>query len=149
MEVFDIFLLEAVLNGILLGGLLALLSLGLNLIFGVIDVVWICYAEMIMVGDRPRCVSHSANVSSQSVRIESATRKAALLIFVVKTVGQSSAAIVKNRSAGVGSSAPSGLTALTWKRWPIFFQRASLSSSATCCSWRSNARTVCVGVSAW
>ena len=50
MEVFDVFLLEAVLNGILLGGLLALLSLGLNLIFGVIDVVWICYAEMIMIG---------------------------------------------------------------------------------------------------
>jgi len=50
MEIFDIFLLEAVLNGILLGGLLALLSLGLNLIFGVIDVVWICYAELIMVG---------------------------------------------------------------------------------------------------
>ena len=50
MDVFDIFLLEAVLNGILLGGLLALLSLGLNLIFGVIDVVWICYAEMIMIG---------------------------------------------------------------------------------------------------
>lgn len=50
MEIFDIFLLEAVLNGILLGGLLALLSLGLNLIFGVIDVVWICYAEMIMIG---------------------------------------------------------------------------------------------------
>jgi branched-chain amino acid transport system permease protein len=50
MEVFDIFLLEAVLNGLLLGGLLALLSLGLNLIFGVIDVVWICYAELIMCG---------------------------------------------------------------------------------------------------
>ena len=50
MEVFDIFLLEAVINGILLGGLLALLSLGLNLIFGVIDVVWICYAEIIMIG---------------------------------------------------------------------------------------------------
>jgi branched-chain amino acid transport system permease protein len=50
MEVFDIFLLEAVLNGILLGGLLALLSLGLNLVFGVIDVVWICYAELIMIG---------------------------------------------------------------------------------------------------
>jgi len=50
MEVFDIFLLEAVLNGILLGGLLALISLGLNLIFGVIDVVWICYAELIMIG---------------------------------------------------------------------------------------------------
>jgi branched-chain amino acid transport system permease protein len=29
---------------------LALLSLGLNLIFGVIDVVWICYAELIMLG---------------------------------------------------------------------------------------------------
>ena len=49
-EIFDIFLLESVLNGLLLGGLLALLSLGLNLIFGVIDVVWICYAELIMVG---------------------------------------------------------------------------------------------------
>ena len=50
MEFFDIFLLEAILNGLLLGGLLALLALGLNLIFGVIDVVWICYAELIMVG---------------------------------------------------------------------------------------------------
>ena len=50
MEFFDIFLLEAVVNGLLLGGLLALLALGLNLIFGVIDVVWICYAELIMVG---------------------------------------------------------------------------------------------------
>ncbi len=46
----DIFLLEAVINGILLGGLLALLALGLNLIFGVIDVVWICYAELVMCG---------------------------------------------------------------------------------------------------
>jgi branched-chain amino acid transport system permease protein len=50
MEFFDIVLLEAVLNGLLLGGVLALLSLGLNLIFGVIDVVWICYAELIMIG---------------------------------------------------------------------------------------------------
>jgi branched-chain amino acid transport system permease protein len=50
MQIFDIFLLEAVLNGLLLGGVLALLALGLNLIFGVIDVVWICYAEMIMIG---------------------------------------------------------------------------------------------------
>jgi branched-chain amino acid transport system permease protein len=50
MDVFDIFLLEAILNGLLLGGLLALLSLGLNLVFGVIDVVWICYAELIMCG---------------------------------------------------------------------------------------------------
>lgn len=49
-SIFDIFLLEAVVNGLLLGGLFALLSLGLNLIFGVIDVVWICYAELIMIG---------------------------------------------------------------------------------------------------
>jgi branched-chain amino acid transport system permease protein len=49
-SVFDIYLLEAVLNGLLLGGLLALLALGLNLIFGVIDVVWICYAELVMIG---------------------------------------------------------------------------------------------------
>jgi branched-chain amino acid transport system permease protein len=46
----DIFLLEAVLNGVLLGGVLALLALGLNLIFGVIDVVWIAYAELVMCG---------------------------------------------------------------------------------------------------
>lgn len=50
MQIFDIFLLEAVVNGILLGGILALLALGLNLVFGVIDVVWICYAELIMLG---------------------------------------------------------------------------------------------------
>ncbi|QQS12131.1 MAG: branched-chain amino acid ABC transporter permease [Rhodospirillales bacterium] len=50
MDFFDIYLLEALVNGILLGGLLALLSLGLNLIFGVIDVVWICYAELVMIG---------------------------------------------------------------------------------------------------
>jgi branched-chain amino acid transport system permease protein len=48
--IVDIFVLEALLNGVLLGGVLALLSLGLNLIFGVIDVVWICYAELIMLG---------------------------------------------------------------------------------------------------
>ena len=50
MQIFNIFLLEAIVNGILLGGMLALLALGLNLIFGVIDVVWICYAELIMIG---------------------------------------------------------------------------------------------------
>lgn len=50
MGIFDIFLLEAVVNGLLLGGVLALLALGLNLIFGVIDVVWICYAELVMIG---------------------------------------------------------------------------------------------------
>lgn len=49
-SIFDIYLLEALLNGLLLGGLLALLALGLNLIFGVIDVAWICYAELVMVG---------------------------------------------------------------------------------------------------
>ena len=47
---FDIYLLEAIINGLLLGGVLALLALGLNLIFGVIDVVWICYAELVMFG---------------------------------------------------------------------------------------------------
>ncbi len=46
----DIYLLEAIINGILLGGVLALLALGLNLVFGVIDVVWICYAELVMCG---------------------------------------------------------------------------------------------------
>lgn len=46
----DIFFVEALLNGVLLAGLLALLALGLNLIFGVIDVVWICYAELVMIG---------------------------------------------------------------------------------------------------
>jgi branched-chain amino acid transport system permease protein len=49
-DIFDIFLLETILNGLLLGGVLALLALGLNLVFGVIDVVWICYAELIMIG---------------------------------------------------------------------------------------------------
>ena len=47
---FDIYLLETIVNGILLGGVLALLALGLNLIFGVIDVIWICYAELVMLG---------------------------------------------------------------------------------------------------
>src|SRR5712675_544480 len=50
LEIFDVYLLEAMINGILLGGVLALLALGLNLIFGVIDVTWICYAELIMIG---------------------------------------------------------------------------------------------------
>jgi len=44
------FLVEALINGLLFGGVLALLSLGLNLIFGVVDVVWICYAELVMFG---------------------------------------------------------------------------------------------------
>src|SRR5262249_60917455 len=39
-----------VINGILLGGVLALLALGLNLIFGVVEVVWIAYADLVMCG---------------------------------------------------------------------------------------------------
>lgn len=50
MAILDVFLLEAILNGLLFGGVLALLAIGLNLVFGVIDVVWICYAELIMLG---------------------------------------------------------------------------------------------------
>jgi branched-chain amino acid transport system permease protein len=46
----DIYLLEAMINGLLLGGVLALFSLGLNLIFGVIDVIWIAYADLVMCG---------------------------------------------------------------------------------------------------
>ena len=44
-----IFLLEAAVNGVLLGGVLALLALGLNLIFGVVDIVWIAYVDLVMV----------------------------------------------------------------------------------------------------
>ncbi|WP_135467205.1 branched-chain amino acid ABC transporter permease [Crenalkalicoccus roseus] len=46
----DPFLLEALLNGVLLGGVFALPVLGLNLVFGVVDVIWLCYAELVMVG---------------------------------------------------------------------------------------------------
>jgi len=46
----DPYLIEAIINGILLGGVLALLALGLNLIFGVVDVVWIAYADIVMCG---------------------------------------------------------------------------------------------------
>ena len=41
---------EAAINGILLGGVLSLLALGLNLIFGVVDIVWIAYVELVMLG---------------------------------------------------------------------------------------------------
>jgi branched-chain amino acid transport system permease protein len=50
MNIFDPFLIEALINGILLGGVFALPVLGLNLVFGVVDVVWLCYAELVMVG---------------------------------------------------------------------------------------------------
>ncbi len=45
-----IFLAESAVNGILLGGVLALLALGLNLIFGVVDIVWIAYVDFVMLG---------------------------------------------------------------------------------------------------
>jgi branched-chain amino acid transport system permease protein len=60
--IFDIFFLEALLNGLLLAGVLALLALGLNLIFGVIDVVWICYAELVMCGMYGVYFLHTAGV---------------------------------------------------------------------------------------
>jgi branched-chain amino acid transport system permease protein len=44
-----IFLAEAAVNGVLLAGVLALLALGLNLIFGVIDIVWIAYVDLVTV----------------------------------------------------------------------------------------------------
>ena len=44
-----VFLAEAAVNGLLLGGVLALLALGLNLIFGVIDIVWIAYVDLVMI----------------------------------------------------------------------------------------------------
>ena len=50
MNLLDPFFLEALVNGILLGGVFALPALGLNLVFGVVDVVWLCYAELVMVG---------------------------------------------------------------------------------------------------
>src|SRR5271166_6445832 len=50
LGIFDIYFFEALLNGVLLGGVFALLALRLNLVFGVIDVVWICYVELIMLG---------------------------------------------------------------------------------------------------
>jgi branched-chain amino acid transport system permease protein len=43
------FLAEAAVNGVLLAGMLALLALGLNLIFGVLDIVWIAYVDLVAV----------------------------------------------------------------------------------------------------
>jgi branched-chain amino acid transport system permease protein len=45
-----ILIAEAAVNGILLGGVLAILALGLNLIFGVVDIVWIAYVDLVMLG---------------------------------------------------------------------------------------------------
>src|SRR4030095_11206289 len=48
MSIDAIFLVEAAVNGVLLGGVIALLALGLNLIFGVLDIVWIAYVDLVM-----------------------------------------------------------------------------------------------------
>ena len=40
----------AIFAGLLFGLYFSLVGLGLNLVFGVIDVVWICYAELVMCG---------------------------------------------------------------------------------------------------
>src|SRR3546814_6697903 len=46
----DPFRWETVIQGRLFGGALVLLSMGLNIVFGVIDVVWRCCTELLMIG---------------------------------------------------------------------------------------------------
>ena len=46
----EILLLNALANGILLGGVLALLAFGLNLIFGVVKVIHMAYGQCVMLG---------------------------------------------------------------------------------------------------
>ena len=46
MEVF----LQALVNGILLGGFYSLMGMGQNIIFGVMNIVDFCHGEMLMVG---------------------------------------------------------------------------------------------------
>ena len=60
-----IFLLEAAVNGVLLGGVLALLALGLNLIFGVVDIVWIEHimATLMRVVDRIVVLDHGEKIA--------------------------------------------------------------------------------------
>lgn len=43
-------LLNALINGILLGGVLALLAFGLNLIFGVVKIIHLAYGQFVMLG---------------------------------------------------------------------------------------------------
>jgi branched-chain amino acid transport system permease protein len=43
-------LLNALINGILLGGVFALLALGLNLIFGVVKIIHLAYGQFVMMG---------------------------------------------------------------------------------------------------
>jgi branched-chain amino acid transport system permease protein len=46
----SVLLLNALVNGILLGGVLALLAFGLNLIFGVVKVIHMAYGQCVMLG---------------------------------------------------------------------------------------------------
>lgn len=46
MEVF----LQALVNGILMGGFYSLMGMGQNIIFGVMNIVNFCHGEMLMVG---------------------------------------------------------------------------------------------------
>lgn len=46
----SILILNALVNGILLGGVLALLAFGLNLIFGVVKVIHLAYGQCVMLG---------------------------------------------------------------------------------------------------
>lgn len=46
MEVF----LQALVNGILLGGFYSLMGMGQNIIFGIMNIVNFCHGEMLMVG---------------------------------------------------------------------------------------------------
>ena len=46
----SILILNALVNGILLGGVLALLAFGLNLIFGVVKVIHMAYGQCVMLG---------------------------------------------------------------------------------------------------
>ena len=46
MEVF----LQALVNGILLGGFYSLMGMGQNIIFGVMNIVNFCHGEMLLVG---------------------------------------------------------------------------------------------------
>ena len=46
---FDL-LMNAALNGLLLGGVLALLAFGMNLIFGVIKILHMAYGQCVMLG---------------------------------------------------------------------------------------------------
>lgn len=55
MEVF----LQALVNGILLGGFYSLMGMGQNIIFGVMNIVNFCHGEMLMVGMYITCVLYT------------------------------------------------------------------------------------------